>query len=111
MSLGKSVGFKVNKYSNTHVVVTASSTYHPAEGERLAILGNIEILGNWDITQPRYAWRGTHTPGSWSVFFRLPTDKMVELKWCVVRDQEVVCLEDGPNHVLKVNPWLDTGYP
>ena len=99
--MGKSDGYLITKYANMATIVTAIHTeYHLATGERLAVLGNIDVLNNWDTSRPRYAHPGAHGPGSWSFVFPLPTDKMVELKWCVVRDKEVVRWEDGSNHVL-----------
>ena len=101
-SLGKSVGYLITKFANMATIVTALNTkYHLAKGERLAVLGNIDALSNWDTTRPRYAHAGAYGAGSWRFVFPLPTDKMVAFKWCVVnRDKEVVRWEAGPNHVL-----------
>ena len=95
------MGYLITKFANMATIVTAINTeYHLAKGERLAVLGNVDVLNNWDTTHPRYAHPGANGPGSWRFVFPLPTDKMVALKWCIVRDKEVIRWETGPNHVL-----------
>ena len=100
-STGISSGFLINEYGDQPNIITSITTeYFLEKDEKLGVLGDIEALGNWDQSKPKFARRGQDGPGSWRLTFALPSDEMISLKWCIVKNHQIVRWEEGPNHMI-----------
>ena len=77
--IGQQNGIRIIK--NTEV--TFNFNCKTQFGERIALLGNISLLGHWDTARCIFL---TTTPTSypvWSIKLDLPRDKVVEYKYLV----------------------------
>lgn len=66
--------------------VTFNFTCKTQFGDKVAIIGNLPLLGHWDPQKAVFLNTTKDTYPVWSIKIDLPRDKIVEYKYAIVKD-------------------------
>ena len=66
--------------------VTFNFTCKTQFGDKVAIIGNLPLLGHWDTQKAVFLNTTKDTYPVWSIKIDLPRDKIVEYKYVIVKD-------------------------
>ena len=66
--------------------VTFNLTCNTKFGERVALIGNLPLLGHWDTSKAVYLDTNPSIYPVWTIKIDLPRDKIIEYKYLVITD-------------------------
>ena len=68
--------------------VTFNFTCMTSFGDRVAMIGNISILGHWDVSKAVYLCTSPYTYPMWTIKLDLPRDRVIEYKYILIKGSE-----------------------
>lgn len=77
-----STAIKLIKYTEVSFNYTCNTKF----GEKIALIGNLPMLGHWDITKAIYLSTNPSSFPVWTVKLDLPRDKIIEYKYLIIQD-------------------------
>jgi hypothetical protein len=66
--------------------VTFNFTCRTQFGDRVALVGNIGLLGHWDTQKAIFLYTTPDTYPVWTIKIDLPRDKTIEYKYLIIKE-------------------------